>query len=54
MVLKNVIVIKNQKENGELLHFYPKGEIESFASENIHTKGLKAITNDERKIKGRF
>lgn len=54
MVLKNVIVIKNQKENGELLHFYPKGEIKNFVSENIHTKGLKTLISDESKIKNRF
>lgn len=54
MILKNVIVIKNQKENGTLLHFEKKGMVENLVSENIHTKGLKQITNDESKIKNKL
>ena len=55
LILRNVVVIKDQEEeNGELLHFANQGSVENFVGENIHTKGLKAFTNDETKIKNRF
>ena len=54
LILKNVIVIKNQKENGTLVHMAKKGVVENLVMESIHTKGLKTLIDDETKIKNRF
>lgn len=54
LILKNVVVIKNQTENGTLLHFAKKGEIRNYVQEGIHTKGLKTLIDDESKIQNRF
>jgi len=47
MVLKNVLVLKNQEENGTLLKLAPKGEIGTLIAESIHTKGLKTVIANE-------
>lgn len=54
LILKNVIVIKDQEENGTLVHFAKKGRIENLVTENIHTKGLKCLFDDESKIDSHF
>lgn len=50
LILKNVIVIKNQKENGTLLSFGKKGRIENLITSEIHTKGLKTLISEPDKI----
>ena len=47
-------MIKNQKENGTLVHMGKKGKIENLVMESIHTKGLKTLIDDEKKVKNRF
>ncbi len=54
LILKNVVVVKNQKENGTLVHFAKKGEVQNLVLESIHTRGLKTVIDDESKIKNRF
>lgn len=49
-ILKNVTVIKNQKENGTLIHFGKKGRIKNFVRDGIYTKGLKTLIDDETKL----
>lgn len=53
-IIKNVTVIKNQKENGNLLYFEDQGMVQNLVLEGIHTKGLKNIISDETKVKNRF
>jgi ribosomal protein L24 len=54
LILKNVVIIKNQKENGTLIHFDKKGEVENYVAESIHVKGLKQLIDDESKIKNKL
>lgn len=51
LILKNVTIIKNQEENGTLIRFGKKGQVENFIGEGIHTIGLKTLINDKKKIK---
>lgn len=53
LILKNVIMIKEQKENGTLLYIGKKGAIENLVISELYTKGLKQITNDGSKIRNK-
>jgi len=54
LVLKNVIAVKKQEDNGSLLSFGKKGCVENLICEGIHTKGLKTLISDETKIGSKF
>lgn len=54
LVVKNVIAVKEQPENGTLIHFEKDGCVDNLILESIHTKGLKTIVDDESKVKSTF
>lgn len=49
-VLKNVYILKKQKENGTLISFGKKGRIENLITSEIHTKGLKTLIDEPCKV----
>jgi len=51
LVLKNILVLKNQKEeNGTLIRFLEDGEVGTLLSESVYTKGLKTVISDPSKV----
>lgn len=54
LFLKNIFVVKNQEENGTLVHFAKKGSVKNMLTESIHAIGLKTVIDDESKIENRF
>ena len=54
LVVKNVVAVKEQPDNGTLIHFEKDGCVDNLILESIHTKGLKTIVDDESKVKSTF
>ena len=51
LVLRNITVLKNQpEENGCLLNFGEHGRVNTLITNQIHTKGLKAVISEPEKI----